>query len=101
MDDIFGGAATFDQTMQLKNEIIRTGWATTAKANIKKCHGPCQELKILGMVYDALRKRCSLPSSKVEKYIARINKILSEGKCTSKEAEKLVGNLVWASYVEP
>ena len=101
VDDIFGGAATFKQTMRLKNEIIRTGWATTAKANLKKCHGPSQQLKILGMVYDAVRKRCSLPPSKVEKYILRIDKILRDGTCTSREAEKLVGNLVWASYVEP
>ena len=101
MDDIFGGASTYNQTLQLKNEIIRTGLVTTAKANLKKCHGPCQSLKILGMVYDAITKHCTLPSQKATKYIARIDAILKQTYCTSKQLEKLVGNLVWAGYVEP
>ena len=101
VDDIFGGAATFEQTLKLKNEIIATGYVTTAKANLKKCHGPCQELKILGMLYNAITKRCSLPPGKVIKYISRIDAIIGKNNCTSKEIEKLVGNLVWASYVEP
>ena len=94
VDDIFGGASTYGQTLQLKTEIIRTGHVTTAKANLKKCHGPCQRLKILGMVYDAIEKHCSLPPTKVTKYIQRIDIILNQKHCTSKELEKLVGNLV-------
>ena len=40
VDNIFGGASTYDQTLQLKNKIIATGQATTARANKSKCHGP-------------------------------------------------------------
>ena len=101
VDDIFGGASTYDQTLQLKNEIIATGQATTAKANRSKCHGPSQKLKILGMMYDATAKRCTLPQPTIERYISRITSILEASSTTSKDLEKLVGNLVWASYVEP
>ena len=93
MDDIFGGASTYDQTLQLKNEIIATGKATTARANRSKCHGPSQKLKILGMMYDAVAKRCSLPQPTIEKYIRKITSIL-EASSTSKDFEKLVGSLV-------
>ena len=94
MDDIFGGASTYDQTLQLKNEIIATGQVTTARANKSKCHGPSQKLKILGMMYDAVAKRCSLPQPTIERYICRITVILEASSATSKEFEKLVGNLV-------
>ena len=94
MDDIFGGASTYDQTLQLTQEIIATGQATTAKANRSKCHGPSQKLKILGMMYDAVAKRCSLPPQTIEKYIVRIATILGASSTSSKDFEKLVGNLV-------
>ena len=52
-------------------------------------------------MYDASAKRCTLPPTKVKLYICRINAILSAGATSSKDFEKLIGNLVWASYVEP
>ena len=52
-------------------------------------------------MYDAVNKRCSLPAKKVAKYLTRIHEMLSTKYTTSKELERLVGNLVWASYVEP
>ena len=66
-----------------------------------KCKGPAQRLKILGMMYDAITKKCSLPPEKVLKYMNRIDEILLKKQASSKELERLVGNLVWASYVEP
>ena len=53
------------------------------------------------MLYDAKVKKCSLPPEKVSKYINRVDKILLKKHTSSKELERLVGNLVWASYVEP
>ena len=72
----FGGAASYNQALQLKTEIIRTGYVTTARANLDKCHGPSQRLQILGIIYDASTKTCSLPQKEVNKYIGRINTIL-------------------------
>ena len=85
---------TQKQAYQLKTEVLRTGIVTSARANFKKCHGPTQLLKILGMMYDAINKRCFLPDKKVTKYLNRINEILLAKTATSKEFERLVGNLV-------
>ena len=74
---------------------------TSARVNFTKCQGPSQLLKILGMMYDAVHRKCSLPPKKVAKYLSRIHGILLTNQTTSKELEQLVGNLVWASYVEP
>ena len=52
------------------------------------------------MVYNAVTKTCSLALGKVDKYIYRIDALLGNDGCTSK-VEKLDGNSVWASYVEP
>lgn len=94
MDDIFGGASTYDQTKRLKTEVIATGQITTARPNLSKCHGPAQKLKLLGMMYDAVAKQCSLPRPKADKYICRINAVLEAVSTRSKDFEKLVGNLV-------
>ena len=52
-------------------------------------------------MYDAINKKCFLPSKKVAKYLKRINEMLLTKYASSKEFERLIGNLVWASYVEP
>ena len=49
--------------------------------------GPSQLLKILGMLYDALTKRCSLPQSKVENSISRIDVLLKVKHCTTNEVK--------------
>ena len=60
MDDIFGGAKTFHHAQKLKEMLIATGNLTTAKINAKKCHGPARLLAILGMLFDSIKKRCTL-----------------------------------------
>ena len=82
---------TLDQTLRLKREIIATGKATTARANQSKCHGPSQQLKILGMMYDAVAKRCSLSQPTVEKYICRVTTVL-EAFSTSKDLK--IGRII-------
>ena len=101
MDDIFGGANSKSETLELKNQIISTGLVTTAIANLEKCHGPAQRLTILGTLYDAIKRTVTLPPKKQEKYCLKLTTILESGEVTSKELEQLVGYLVWASYTEP
>ena len=101
VDDIFGGAATKEKTMELKNQIIATGLVTTAVANLAKCHGPTRRLTILGTMYDAIQKKVTLPPKKRIKYRDSLKLVLDRGRATSKELVKLVGYLVWANYTEP
>ena len=46
---------------KLKTENKPTGIITSAWANFEKCHGPTQLLKILGMMYNAVNKKSSVP----------------------------------------
>lgn len=85
----------------LMREVISTGRVTTAIVNLEKCHGPSQNLAILGIMYDAVGKRCNLPVKKQHKYILALLRILIKGSSPSKDLEKIVGYLVYASYVEP
>ena len=62
VDDMFGGAHKKEYAQKLKDEIIATGLTTTAVANLDKCHGPTQNLSILGMTFDDITKRITLPS---------------------------------------
>ena len=101
VDDIFGGAYDKINTAELKDRVIRTGVATTAVPNLDKCHGPSQLLVILGMLFDAIKRNISLPPKKQSKYLQKLNKIINAGWASSKDLEKIVGYLVWASYAEP
>ena len=76
VDDIFGGAITKSHASQLKIDVIRTGIVTSARANFTKCPRPARHHKILGMMYDAIAKKCSLPPEKVLKYVNRMDEIL-------------------------
>ena len=78
-----------------------TGNITTAIPNLDKCHGPAQVLAILGMMFDAIKRYISLPPKKQKKYLRKLTETLSAGWASSKDLEKIVGYLVWASYAEP
>ena len=101
VDDIFGGANSFYQAMILKLQLIATGRITTAVMNQGKCLGPSQVLPILGFLYDAMLRRCTLPRDKQHKYLSKLLLILNARKATSKDIEKLLGYLGFASQIEP
>ena len=71
MDDVFGRAHEKHHAECLKNQLIETGLLTTAIPNLKKCHGPTQKLAILGMTFDAVLKKVSVPESKQLKYLTK------------------------------
>ena len=52
-------------------------------------------------MYDAIKRKVTLPPKKQEKYRFALKQLLTRGRTTSKELEKLVGYLVRASYTEP
>ena len=97
VDDIFGGAITFENALKLKSFLIAVGNLTTAKMNRLKCHGPARQLAILGMLFDSVNKRCTMTPKKQQKYIARLKKSLEKKGMTSKDLEKMVGYLVYAA----
>ena len=94
MDDIFGGTHEKSHAEILKNQLIGTGLMTTAIPNLKKCHGPSQKLTILGMMFDAINKKVTLPEAKQLKYLTRLHDVLNHDYVSSKSLEKLVGYLV-------
>ena len=97
MDDVFGGASSFQNALTLKLQLIATGHVTTAIMNREKCKGPAQVLQILGFIYDAQLRRCVLPQVKQEKYLSKLSTVLKAGKAPSKHIEQLLGYLGFAS----
>ena len=56
---------------------------------------------ILGLHYCSQKKICKLDPAKVIKYADRLRSMLRAGHTTSKDLERLIGNLEFAAWVEP
>ena len=90
MDDIFGGAHEKNHAECLKDQLISTGLMTSAIPNLQKCHGSSQKLTILGMMFDAINKKVTLPETRKLKYV-KLHDALSHDSVSSKTLEKLLG----------
>ena len=101
VDDIFGGADTKANAALLKNQLIALGKLTSTIMNLEKCQGPATVMTILGFLYDACMRRVSLPEKKRLKYLQRLRSLLAKPTCRSRELERLLGYLGFASWVEP
>lgn len=108
VDDFFGGPVRTGNleldkrnAENLKRSLIEIGELTRTKMNIKKCVGPHRILDILGLTYDSIHRKCYLSASKIHKYSLRLRSLLSFLSATSKDLQKLVGNLVFAAWVIP
>ena len=97
VDDIFGGAGTFEQALDLKNRLTSIGFLTTTVMNPIKGKGPAQCLVILGLEYDAIRRHVKLPLEKQQKYLEKLRAVMSKRRVESKQLEKLLGYLGFAS----
>ena len=97
VDDAFGGASTSEVAHAFSNYIVAMGARLGAVINAKKTEGPAVSLVILGLLYDAKARVCSLDPAKVTKYSDRIRLLIKKGEATSKELEKIVGNLGFAA----
>ena len=97
VDDAFGGALRTKVAQELIDFIGSVGARLGALINAKKTEGPAVSLVILGLLYDAQAQVCALDPAKVIKYSFRIRLIIEKGEATSKELEKLVGNLGFAA----
>ena len=100
-DDMFGGAQTKKQAAELMRQLILTGKITTAEINFSKCHGPSRVLVILGIEFDSILEKCKVAPKNRTKYIRKLLKTLETCRVTSKDLEKTVGYLVYASWAEP
>ena len=101
VDDGFGGAGTWKIAMKLIKFITDMGFTLETVVNSAKTEGPATSLVILGLLYCSRSKVCRLDPAKVTKYAVRISKLLAAGVASSKDLERIVGNLQFASWVEP
>ena len=101
VDDAFGGAQTRAQAKLVIDTLILIGHLTATIVNPEKTRGPATSLVILGLLYCSVSRTCRLGEDKQAKYLARIAAMVASTSTTSKELEKLVGNLGFAAWVEP
>ena len=69
--------------------------------NTAKTEGPATAMVILGLHYCSQEKVCKLDPAKVAKYSERLRAMLRTGHTTSKDLERVTGNLEFAAWVEP
>ena len=81
--------------------LVAVGRATGTLFNLEKTRGPATSLVILGLLYCSVTQSCRLGKDKQAKYLARLVAIISSTSTSSKELERLTGNLGYAAWVEP
>ena len=101
MDDAFGGAQTRAQAKLVVDTLILIGCVTATIVNPEKTRDPATSLVILGLLYCSVSQTCRLGENKQSKYLAQIAAMVASPSTTSKELEKLMGNLGFAAWVEP
>ena len=69
--------------------------------NVVKCKGPAMRLEILGMGFDSREKTCFLSPSEAKKYMNWLRTLMKNRSASSKNIEKVVGNLAYAAWVIP
>ena len=108
VDDFFGGPIRTGCLKTDKNHakvllqnLISVGDVTNTRMNLSKCLPPARSMVILGINFNSITRMCTLPEKKIDKYLGRIEILLENRSCTQKELEKIIGNLVFASWVIP
>ena len=101
VDDAFGGAQTREQAKLVVDTLVLIGCVTATIVNPEKTRGPATSLVILGLLYCSVSRTFRLGEDKQSKYLARIVAMVVSTSTTSKELEKLTGNLGFAAWVEP
>ena len=69
--------------------------------NPPKCKGPSQILPILGLEFNAILRKVSLPADKRSKYLRELRTTLRSLFVISNRLEKLISYLSYVSYAEP
>ena len=108
MDDFFGGPI---RTGSLKEDLKRAqtlftvliiiGAVTSTFMNLKKCEEPARSKDIMGMNFNSEENACFLSAAKIVKYSEKLARVRKHGGASSKVLQKIVGYLVYASWVMP
>ena len=77
VDDAFGGTLQPASSQAFIDFITNMGARHGAEVNSKKTEGPAYSMVILGLLYNARLRICSLDPAKVVKYSFRIHSNLS------------------------
>ena len=108
MDDFFGGPISsewlskdLEMARILFRDLIEIGAVTNSHMNLEKCEGPARSMDIVGLNFNSLKRACFLSESKSIKYSSRLSKLRESVTTSSKELQKVVGYLVYASWVCP
>ena len=108
VDDFFGGPIRTDclktdkkNAELLLENLICIGNLTNTRMNPAKCLPPARSMNILGIIFNSKSRMCTLPSKKIDKYSKRILLLRENKSCSIKDLEKIIGNLVFASWVIP
>ena len=91
---------TQEQTQLMIDTLLAVGQQTATLFNTDKTRGPARSLVILGLLFCSTSKSC-LGEYKRQKYLSRVAALLAAPQTSSKVLEQLVGNLGYATWVEP
>ena len=65
----------------------------------KVVHATCSPVEVLGLEFDGTRLQVGLAPVKLAKLLLYTDHLLTNGECTGKQMEQLIGRYVWAAMV--
>lgn len=97
LDDFFGGHPSRTVAQRQFNCVVQWFDFLGVPTSPSKCQGPFQVLKILGFVYDTVKREVRVPHEKINEMCKLIKEMLRAKRTKKDKIESLVGKLRWAS----
>jgi hypothetical protein len=96
-DDIGGAEKTFERAVQSYNALADLLQDLGLTESISKAHKPSTSMPYLGVNFDTVRMRMSIPADKLTEVRDEIAAWVRKTKATKKGLQQLLGKLFWVS----
>ena len=97
LDDFIGGHSSLEVAFRQFYGLVKWFRDLQIPTQDGKCEKPATCQKVLGTLFDTVRRQIRLPPGKAEAYTAAIRKVLKQTRVTKQELHSLAGKLRFAA----
>ena len=97
LDDFIGGHASLEVAYRQFNGLVNSFSDLQIPTQADKCEEPARRQKVLGTIFDTVKRQIALPADKAAAYTTAIRKVLRQPRVTKRELHSLAGKLRFAA----